>query len=104
MICKRFHSVKSFDLNSQSYTEGDQSKFCYLSSPWISDSILTESLLSQLHLTNDVMTARNIFQFATRLDSLNVTDMEFGPLIGLILFTPGNFSLFFYILKISIVW
>lgn len=61
-----------------------------LFSPWFPNAVVTDSSLDCLHMTCDSITSQSIFQFASRLQRLHLTNMEFGPLVGVILFTPGN--------------
>nr|CAH8825704.1 unnamed protein product [Trichobilharzia regenti] len=62
-----------------------------LFSPWFPNAVVTDSSLDCLHMTSDSITAQSVFQFAARLQRLHLTNTEFGPFIGVILFTPGEF-------------
>ncbi|CAH8485529.1 unnamed protein product [Schistosoma bovis] len=64
-----------------------------LFSPWFPNAVVTDSSLDCLHMTCDSITSQSIFQFASRLQRLHLTNMEFGPLIGVILFTPERSDL-----------
>ncbi|TPP55752.1 Retinoic acid receptor alpha [Fasciola gigantica] len=68
------------------------SKPC-LVSPWNPSFVLTEVAFDQLHLCDNSWTPARIFQFAARLAAMNLSLDEFGPLIGLILFTPERANL-----------
>ncbi|VDP99732.1 unnamed protein product [Trichobilharzia regenti] len=64
-----------------------------LFSPWFPNAVVTDSSLDCLHMTSDSITAQSVFQFAARLQRLHLTNTEFGPFIGVILFTPERSNL-----------
>ncbi|CAH8442534.1 unnamed protein product [Dicrocoelium dendriticum] len=64
------------------------SRCSYLLSPWNKSLILTEESFEHLHLSDNAWTPSRIFQFAERLTQMRLTSDEFGPLLGIVLFTP----------------
>ncbi|CAH8464541.1 unnamed protein product [Heterobilharzia americana] len=89
MLCRENRS--NMPTNS-SFTLKNHQLNC-LFSPWFPNSVVTDSSMDCLHMTSDSVTARSVFQFAARLQRLNLTNTEFGPLIGVILFTPERSNL-----------
>ncbi|CAH8459256.1 unnamed protein product [Schistosoma turkestanicum] len=90
MLCRETRN--NMHMHSSSTTSMNYRLNC-LFSPWFPNAVVTDSSLDCLHMTCDSITAQSIFQFASRLQRLHLTNMEFGPLIGVILFTPERSDL-----------
>ncbi|VDP86160.1 unnamed protein product [Echinostoma caproni] len=92
LLCNEYHPgpLECSGFVLQSSNTGAQP---YLISPWNSNWVLTEAAFDQLHLCDNSWTPTRIFQFASRLNALQLSLEEVGPLIGLILFTPERADL-----------
>ncbi|KAK4473485.1 hypothetical protein MN116_002849 [Schistosoma mekongi] len=91
MLC--LENRNKLPMNSSSTFSSINHQLNCLFSPWFPNAVVTDSSLDCLHMTCDSITAQSIFQFASRLQRLHLTNMEFGPLIGVILFTPERSDL-----------
>ncbi|KAF5398503.1 hypothetical protein PHET_07348 [Paragonimus heterotremus] len=93
LLCHNHRSASSpFGLTSPMLSSiGSSSN--YLLSPWNEQLVMTEASFDYLNLTDNTWTARRILQFASRFSQLRLSVEEFGPLLGLILFTPERANL-----------
>ncbi|KAF6773828.1 hypothetical protein AHF37_07309 [Paragonimus kellicotti] len=93
LLCHNHRSASSpFGLTSPMLPSiGSSSN--YLLSPWNEQLVMTEASFDYLNLTDNTWTARRILQFASRFSQLRLSVEEFGPLLGLILFTPERANL-----------
>ncbi|CAH8828535.1 unnamed protein product [Trichobilharzia szidati] len=91
MLCRENRSNVPTDSSSSSTRINNQLNCLF--SPWFPNAVVTDSSLDCLHMTSDSITAQSVFQFAARLQRLHLTNTEFGPLIGVILFTPERSNL-----------